>query len=71
MKCKRAEVKNVWISIFIHLYTSYLGALILKKTSVSLTTIYILMNISRVYIKKEFLISLIVFKYFFNMKKTA
>jgi len=49
----------------------YLVALILKKNSVSLATIYILMKISRVYIRKEFLIGLIVFKYFFNMAKTA
>jgi hypothetical protein len=51
--------------------SSYFDALILKKTSVSLATIYILMNFSQLYIRKEFLIGLIVFKYIFNTAKTA
>jgi hypothetical protein len=51
--------------------SSYFDALILTKTSVSLATIYILMNFSRVYIRKKFLIGPIVFKYIFNMAKTA
>jgi len=51
--------------------SSYRDALLLNKTSVSLATIYILANISRVYNKKDSLRSLIVFKYFFNMAKMA
>ena len=63
-----AEVKNVWISISIHLYIILSWLLLLKKISVVSCDLHVDEHFASVY-KNDFSINLTVFKHFINWQK--